>query len=113
MPLPIGFGKTTSQPFIVALMTDLLQPAPTDRLLEVGTGLGYHAAVLSGLVGQIFNVEVIEDLQREARQRLRRQGVGNVSFKCGDGRLGWPEHAPFHKILVAAASNLVPATLMH
>ena len=113
MPLPIGFGKTTSQPFIVALMTDLLQPAPGDRVLEVGTGLGYHAAVLSRLVVQVFSVEIIADLQREAKQRLKRQGVRNVGFKLGDGRNGWPEHAPFDKILVAAASDLVPATLLH
>lgn len=112
-PLPAGYGKTISQPFIVALMTDLLEPQPQDRVLEVGTGLGYQAAVLSTLVRRVYSVELIEELSVQARRRLSRQGCRNVELRIGDGRTGWPEHAPFDKIMVTAAPDLVPTALIY
>ena len=111
-PLPIGCGKTISQPFIVALMTDLLEPAANDVVLEVGTGLGYQSAVLAGLVRQVYTVELIDELAVGARQRLARLGCANVEVRIGDGRAGWPEHAPFRKIIVTAAPDLVPPALI-
>ena len=111
-PLPIGYGKTVSQPFIVALMTDLLDPAPEHKVLEVGTGCGYHAAVLAQLAGSVFSVEIVRDLAEQARVRLGRMGVANVQLRVGNGRLGWPEHAPFDRISVAAAPDLIPAPLL-
>ncbi len=107
-PLPIGYGKTISQPFIVALMSDLLQVQPDDRVLEVGTGLGYQAAILATLAGSVYSVEIIEELAREAGEILVRQGHTNILLAIGDGSLGWPDHAPFDKILVAAAPELIP-----
>lgn len=112
-PLPIGFDKTISQPFIVALMTDLLEIRETDAILEVGTGLGYHAAVLARLARTVHSVEIIEELGHQARRNLERLGYTNVELKIGDGSRGWPEHAPFDRILVAAAPDLVPAALLH
>ena len=91
-PLPIGFDKTISQPFIVAVMTDLLEPRPDDVVLEVGTGLGYQAAVLSQLVRRVWSVEIIEELAAEAEERLRRLGYDNVGIRIGDGALGWRDH---------------------
>ena len=111
-PLPIGFDKTTSQPFIVALMTDVLDLQPGDRVLEIGTGLGFQAAVLAELAGQVYSVEIIEELAQSARRRLVERGVENVRIRVGDGSLGWPEHAPFDKVLVAAAPELIPTALL-
>lgn len=110
-PLPIGFDKTISQPFIVAVMTDLLDPLPTDRVLEVGTGLGYHAAVLAQLVERVWTVEIIEELAEEAGTRLSLLGYHNIDIRVGDGALGWPEHAPFERILVTAGAQKVPEAL--
>ena len=111
-PLPIGFGKTISQPFIVAVMTDLLDPQPGDVVLEIGTGLGYQAALLAELAGRVWTVEVVEELATEAEQRLQRHGYRNVGVRIGDGSGGWPEHAPFDKIMVTAAPELVPPALI-
>ena len=113
MPLPSGFDKTISQPFIVALMTDLLNLQSTDTVLEIGTGLGYQAAILAELAQNVYSVEIIEELALEARQRLARQGYTNIEVRAGDGRIGWSEHAPFDKIIVTAAPDLVPATLLY
>jgi protein-L-isoaspartate(D-aspartate) O-methyltransferase len=110
--LPIGCGKTISQPFIVALMTDLLALDPTDTVLEIGTGLGYQAAVLAELAGRVYTVEIIDELGQSARQRLRRQKYANIEYKIGNGYYGWPEHAPFDKIIVTAAPDLIPPPLI-
>jgi protein-L-isoaspartate(D-aspartate) O-methyltransferase len=112
-PLPIGCDKTISQPFIVALMTDLLDLQPGDRVLEIGTGLGYQAAILSALVREVYSVEFIEELAQQAKKRLARQGCGNVHLRLGNGFYGWPEHAPFDKIIVTAGTDLVPAPLLN
>jgi protein-L-isoaspartate(D-aspartate) O-methyltransferase len=112
-PLPSGYGKTISQPFIVALMTDLLDLHASDTVLEVGTGLGYQTAVLAGLAQHVYSVELIEELAIDARHRLARHGCTNVEVRIGDGRVGWPEHAPFDKIIVTAAPDLIPATLIY
>ena len=104
-PLPIGFDKTISQPFIVAVMTDLLAPRPHEAVLEVGTGLGYQTAVLARLARQVWSVEIVEELALEAEARLRRLGYANVGIRVGDGSRGWAEHAPFDKILVTAAAE--------
>ena len=111
--LPIGFGKTTSQPFVVALMLDLLHVAPEDRVLEVGTGLGYQAALLSTMANRVYTVEAVPGLASDARARLRRRELDNVFVKLGDGRFGWPEHGPFDKILVTAATELLLPDLLH
>jgi protein-L-isoaspartate(D-aspartate) O-methyltransferase len=110
--LPIGFDKTISQPFIVAAMTDLLEPRPDDVVLEIGTGLGYQAAVLGQLVHQVWSVEIIEELAVEAAVRLCRLGYDNIGIHIGDGSLGWAEHAPYDKIIVTAAAELVPPSLL-
>ncbi len=112
-PLPSGCGKTISQPFIVALMKDLLDPQPGDVVLEVGTGLGYQTAVLAELVTRVYSIELIEELALDARRRLAGQGYRNVEMRSGDGRAGWPEHAPFDKIIVTAAPERVPAALLN
>ena len=112
-PLPIGHGKTISQPFIVALMTDLLDVKPRDKVLEIGTGLGYQAAILSALAGRVYTVEIVEDLARQAAERLRAQGCGNIKLRVGDGSNGWAEEAPFDKILLAAAPELIPPMILH
>jgi protein-L-isoaspartate(D-aspartate) O-methyltransferase len=111
-PLPIGFEKTISQPFIVALMTDLLAVEPSSRVLEVGTGLGYQAAVLSRLVAHVWTIEIIEELAQSAESRLAALGYGNVTIRIGDGTSGWAEYAPFDRILVAAGAEDVPAALL-
>ncbi|TAK81524.1 MAG: protein-L-isoaspartate(D-aspartate) O-methyltransferase [Betaproteobacteria bacterium] len=111
-PLPIGCNKTISQPFIVALMTDLLDPQAEDRVLEIGTGLGYQAAVLSGLVRQVYSVEVIEELARQAKKRLARLRLRNVELRTANGYYGWPEHAPYDKIVLTAAPELIPPALL-
>lgn len=111
-PLPIGFDKTMSQPFIVALMTDLLDIQPTDTVLEIGTGLGYHAAILAELAAKVFTVEIIEELAAQAERRLKPLGYENIVARVGNGEYGWPQNAPFDKILVCAASELIPAVLI-
>ena len=111
-PLPIGFGKTISQPFMVALMTDLLDVQASDSVLELGTGLGYQAAVLADLAEQVYTVEIIGELALAARSRLEDLGYANVEVRLGDGSKGWPEHAPFDKVIVTAAPELVPPSLI-
>jgi len=111
-PLPIGQGQTISQPYIVALMTELARPLPTDRALEVGTGSGYQAAVLSRLVSRVFSVEIVDPLAQSAAATLHRLGYGNVAVRSGDGYLGWPDEAPFDIILVTAAPEEVPPALV-
>jgi protein-L-isoaspartate(D-aspartate) O-methyltransferase len=112
MPLPIGFDKTISQPFIVALMTDLLSLSPDDVVLDVGTGLGYQAAIFAELVRQVWSVEVVEEFATQAERRLKSLTYDNVSIRVGDGTRGWADHAPFDKILVAAAAEKAPAALL-
>jgi len=111
-PLPIGFGQTISQPYIVALMTDLLAPEPTDTILEVGTGSGYQAAILAELVGQVFTIEIIPELARQAEQRFARLGIANIRVRQGDGYFGWPDTGPFDGIIVTAAADHVPPPLV-
>ena len=113
IPLPIGFEKTISQPFIVALMTDLLDLSENDTVLEIGTGLGYQAAILAQLARQVYSIEIIEELARQAKQRLRRQGCSNIEIKIANGYYGWSEHAPFDKVIVTAAPDLIPPPLIH
>ena len=102
--LPVGQGQTISQPYIVALMTESLQVAPAQRVLEIGTGTGYQTAILASLAGLVYSVERIETLSIDARQRLGSLGIENVTFRVGDGSLGWPEQAPFDRIIVTAAA---------
>jgi protein-L-isoaspartate(D-aspartate) O-methyltransferase len=111
-PLPIGHGQTISQPFIVALMTDLVAPGPDDVVLEVGTGSGYQAAVLAKLVRQVYSIEIIEPLASSSRARLERLGYANVTTRLGDGYFGWEAHAPFDAIVVTAAASHVPPPLI-
>jgi len=111
-PLPIGEGQTISQPYIVALMTDLLDPRPGHVVLEVGTGSGYQAAVLAEIVARVYTVEVVEPLGRRAAQLLAELGYRNVSARVGDGYEGWPERAPFDSIVVTAAAPEVPPPLL-
>jgi len=111
IPLPIGFAKTISQPFIVALMTDLLDIKADDSVLEIGTGLGYQTAILAQLARKVYSVEIIEELGQQAKQRLRRQGCSEL--KIADGYHGWSEHAPFDKVIVTAAPDLLPPPLIH
>ena len=106
-PLPIGSGQTISQPYIVALSTDLLNPKPQDVVLEVGTGSGYQAAVLAEIVSRVYSIEIIAALGDAARKRLEELGYGNIEIKIGDGYKGWPEKAPFDGIVVTAASTPV------
>jgi protein-L-isoaspartate(D-aspartate) O-methyltransferase len=111
-PLPIGHGQTISQPYIVALMTDLLEPRPDSVILEIGAGSGYQTAVLAELVHQVYSVEIIAALAAEAQARLRRLGYDNVSIRHGDGWQGWPEHAPYDGIIVTAAAPQLPPALL-
>jgi protein-L-isoaspartate(D-aspartate) O-methyltransferase len=111
-PIPIGFDKTISQPFVVAVMTDLLAPQPHEVVLEVGTGLGYQAAVLAELAREVWSVEVVEEFATAAETRLRWLGYAHVGIRIGDGLRGWAEHAPFDKIIVTAATELMPAALI-
>jgi protein-L-isoaspartate(D-aspartate) O-methyltransferase len=111
-PLPIGLGQTISQPYVVALMTEALAPKPTDRVLEVGTGSGYQAAVLSGLAAEVHTIEILEPLATAARARLERLGYKNVSVIHGDGYKGLPDRAPFDAILVTAAPDEIPPPLL-
>jgi protein-L-isoaspartate(D-aspartate) O-methyltransferase len=112
-PLPIGFDKTISQPFIVALMTDLLDIGVDDVVLEIGTGLGYQAAILAQLAREVYSIDIIEELGQQAKQRLRRQGYTNIELKIGNGYHGWSEHAPFDKVMVTAAPDLIPPPLIN
>lgn len=111
-PLPIGHGQTISQPFIVALMSDLLEPKPESVILEVGAGSCYQAAVLSLLVNKVYTVEIIKELADEAARRLHRLGYDNVEILHGDGYYGWPEHAPYDGIIVTAAAPCIPQPLI-
>jgi protein-L-isoaspartate(D-aspartate) O-methyltransferase len=111
-PLPIGHGQTISQPYIVAFMTEQLEPKPTDRVLEIGTGSGYQAAVLAGLVGQVYTIEIVEALAQRATADLKRLGYTNVQVRAGDGYRGWAEAAPFDSIIVTCAPEQVPQTLI-
>lgn len=111
-PAPIGSGQTISQPYIVALMTDLLNTKPDDTILEIGTGSGYQAAVLAKLVKQVYSLEVIGELSDKARRQLKKLGYNNVTAGIGDGRFGWPEHAPFDGIIVTAATPEIPQALI-
>lgn len=111
-PLPIGESQTISQPYIVGLMTEFVAPEPGDRLLEVGTGSGYQAAVAAELVAEVYSIELIPELARSAAERLGRLGITNVTVRTGDGYLGWPEYAPFDGILVTAGAEHVPEPLV-
>jgi protein-L-isoaspartate(D-aspartate) O-methyltransferase len=110
-PLPIGHGQTISQPFIVAIMTELLDLEPDDVVLEIGTGSGYQAAILAELARRVYTIEVIPELAAAARAALQREGYSTIELRCGDGALGWPEHAPFDAIIVTAAAPEIPAAL--
>jgi protein-L-isoaspartate(D-aspartate) O-methyltransferase len=110
-PLPIGYGQTISQPYIVAFMTEELRPKPSDRVLEIGTGSGYQAAILAELVKEVYTVEIVEPLAKNAEATLQRLGYKNVHVKVGDGYRGWPEYAPFDAITVTCAPEHVPQQL--
>jgi len=111
-PLPIGYGQTISQPYIVALMSELLELQEQDKVLEVGTGSGYQTAILAGLCAHVYSIEVIEALYESAKERLERLGYTNVTLKCADGYLGWPEYAPFDGIIVTCAPSHIPPPLL-
>ncbi len=111
-PLPIGSGQTISQPYIVAISTDLLNPKSQDVILEIGTGSGYQAAVLAEVVSRVYSIEIIESLGRTAAKRLEELGYGNIEVRIGDGYAGWPEKAPFDGIVVTAAAPRVPQALV-
>jgi protein-L-isoaspartate(D-aspartate) O-methyltransferase len=111
-PLPIGYGQTISQPYIVAIMTELLRVGPDDLVLEIGTGSGYQAAVLSRLTKRVYTVEIVEALARQALERLRSLGYGNVVVRHADGYYGWKEAAPFDAIIVTAATSQIPPPLL-
>ena len=111
-PLPIGYEKTVSQPFIVALMTDLLDLDAGDVVLEVGAGAGYQAAILAALAKRVYSVDIIEELASGAERRLKRLGCDNVEIKVANGYYGWSEHAPYDKIMVTAATDLIPPPLL-
>lgn len=112
-PLPIGCEQTISQPYIVALMTELLDLQPTDKVLEIGTGSGYQAAVLAELVPTVYSIETIAELSLRAGQALASEGCTNVILRVGNGALGWPEEAPFDAIIVTAAAERIPPALLH
>ena len=111
-PLPIGYGQTISQPYIVALMTDLLQPEQEHSVLEIGTGSGYQTAILSQLVKKVYSIELIKELGEAATERLQRLHYDNVETRIGNGYLGWPEHAPYDSIIVTAAASHIPQALI-
>src|SRR5437660_11509794 len=111
-PLPIGYGQTISQPYIVAFMTEQLRPKRSDRVLEIGTGSGYQAAILGELVAEVYTVEIIEPLAKDAEATLQRLGYKNVHVRVGDGYRGWPEYAPFDAITVTCAPDHVPQPLI-
>lgn len=111
-PLPIGHSQTISQPYIVAFMTEALDLQPEDKVLEIGTGSGYQAAVLAEIAKEVYTIEIIEPLAQEAKNRLESLGYKNIQVKCADGYKGWPENAPFDKIIVTAAPDEIPAELI-
>ncbi len=111
-PLPIGYGQTISQPYIVAFMTQIIQPKPTDKVLEIGTGSGYQAAILSGIVKQVFTIEIIPQLGMQARKKLADLGYPNVQVRVADGFYGWKEQSPFDAIVVTAAAEYIPPPLI-
>lgn len=111
-PLPIGHGQTISQPYLVALMTDLLQPESDDVMLEIGTGSGYQTAVLASLVGKVYSIEVIKELAEEAAARLKRLGYDRIETRWGDGYHGWPQHAPYDGVIITASVPEIPPTLI-
>lgn len=111
-PLPIGYGQTISQPYIVAYMTELLNVGPDDIVLEIGTGSGYQAAVLSRIVKKVYTIEIIEELGLAAKERLKALNYNNVEVKIGDGYYGWEEHAPYDGIIVTAAAEFIPPPLI-
>lgn len=111
-PLPIGLGQTISQPYIVALMTELLAAGKTDRVLEIGTGSGYQAAILAATAKHVYTIEIVPELARTARERLAAMGLKNVTVRLGDGYQGWPEDAPFDRIILTAAPPEVPQMLI-
>lgn len=111
-PLPIGYGQTISQPYMVAYMTQVIKPQPSFKVLEVGTGSGYQAAVLAEIISQVYTIEIVPELGRSAGQRLKNLGYDNVQVKVADGYHGWPEAAPFDAIVVTAAAEYVPPPLV-
>ena len=111
-PAPIGSGQTISQPYMVALMSDLLDTKPSDSILEIGTGSGYQAAILSCMVEQVYSVEILETLAAKVHKRLNTLGYNNISLRTGDGYFGWPEHAPYDGIVVTAAAPYMPQSLI-
>jgi protein-L-isoaspartate(D-aspartate) O-methyltransferase len=110
-PLPIGYGQTISQPYIVALMTELCRLHGTEKVLEIGTGSGYQAAVLSLLAKEVYSIEIVEPLGKLAKKRMKEMGYHNVHVRIGDGYKGWPEHAPFDVIIITAAPSKIPQAL--
>lgn len=111
-PLPIGYGQTISQPYIVALMTDLLQPRSQHTILEIGSGCGYQTAILSLLCSKVFSMEVVAELALDTKRRLQKMGYSNIETKTGNGYLGWPQHAPYDGIIVTAAAEHIPPALV-
>jgi protein-L-isoaspartate(D-aspartate) O-methyltransferase len=112
-PIPIGFDKTISQPLMVAVMTELLELKPDDVILEIGTGLGYQSAVLAELGRSVYSIEIIDELAQRAIRRLKQQGYTNIEIRIGNGYAGWPTHAPFDKVMVTAAPDLIPPPLIN
>lgn len=110
-PLPIGHGQTISQPYIVAYMTEIIKPKPGQKVLEIGTGSGYQAAVLAEIVGKVYTIEIVEELGKQASTRLKELGYKNIEVKTADGYQGWKEHAPFDAIVVTAAAEFIPPPL--
>jgi protein-L-isoaspartate(D-aspartate) O-methyltransferase len=111
-PVPIGYGQTISQPYIVAYMTQVIDPQPGFKVLEIGTGSGYQAAILSGIVKEVYTVEIVQPLGQSATERLKQLGYHNVTVKIDDGYHGWKEHAPFDAIVVTAATEYIPPPLL-
>jgi protein-L-isoaspartate(D-aspartate) O-methyltransferase len=111
-PIPIGHGQTISQPYIVALMTEMLRVTPEHKVLEIGTGSGYQAAILSALVKEVYTIEIVKPLALQAEERLKRLRYLNVQVKAGDGYYGWEEHAPFDRVIVTCAASFVPSPLL-
>ena len=111
-PLPIGFGQTISQPYIVALMTDFLDLKKEDRVLEIGTGSGYQAAILAHLAKTVYTIEIVKQLSEKAKARFAKLGLKNIEAKSGDGYAGWPDKGPFEAIIVTAAASHIPPTLL-
>lgn len=111
-PLPIGYGQTISQPYIVAYMTEALRPASKKKVLEIGTGSGYQAAVLAEICEKVYTIEIVRELAKESAERLKKMGYKNIVCKYGDGYIGWPEYAPFDMIMVTAAPESIPQPLI-